>query len=264
MKMSTKLPELVKLLDLPDAPKDLYFQGIWQAEIFADCVAVVGSRKMTHYGRQVLEKLIPSLVFAKKTIVSGFMYGVDQYAHHLALENGGRTIAVLGWGITEKLTGLDKKLADRILEGGGLLLSEWENRKGALWTFPKRNRIITALSKEVYIIEADIKSGSLITADLAVRLKRKLWAVPGPITSRTSRGTNELIKTGLAEAWLGPEILPPDSRVNDPLINLLTNEELTPSEIGRKLNLPIEEIGAKLSILSLTGNVKERGGKYSC
>ena len=194
---------------------------------------------MTHYGRQVLEKLIPSLVFAKKTIVSGFMYGVDQYAHHLALENGGRTIAVLGWGITEKLTGLDKKLADRILEGGGLLLSEWENRKGALWTFPKRNRIITALSKEVYIIEADIKSGSLITADLAVRLKRKLWAVPGPITSRTSR-------------------------VNDPLINLLTNEELTPSEIGRKLNLPIEEIGAKLSILSLTGNVKERGGKYSC
>lgn len=123
-----KLPELDSLKDLPDAPKRLYFQGTWTEEIFKSCVAVVGSRKMTDYGRQVLEKLIPKLVFAKKTIVSGFMYGVDQYAHQIALNSGGKTIAVLGWGISEPLLDYDKELSQKIIQSKGLILSEWEHQ----------------------------------------------------------------------------------------------------------------------------------------
>ncbi len=107
--------------------------------LFKSCVAVVGSRHMTSYGKAALEKLIPELVFSGKTIVSGFMYGVDQYAHSLAIDNGGKTLAVLGWGINLPLMDEDRKLADRILASGGLLFSEWENQKAALWTFRVRN-----------------------------------------------------------------------------------------------------------------------------
>lgn len=256
-----KLPELDRLKDLPDAPKHLFFQGTWTKEIFNSCVAVVGSRKMTDYGRQVLEKLIPRLVFAKKTIVSGFMYGVDQYAHQLALDSGGKTIAVLGWGIQESLTGYDKKLADQIIKSKSLLLSEWENQQGALWTFPRRNRIVAALSSEIYIIEAGAKSGSLITADLGKKLRRKIYAVPGPITSHTSRGTNELIAKGEAEMWLG-EALHTVEKTNDPIIAILQNEQLTTNDIARKLNLGIAEVGTKLSMLILEGKITERSGKY--
>lgn len=258
-----KIPELKSLLDLSTPPKELYYIGTFDPKIFKNCAAIVGSRQMTGYGCRVVEKLVAALVNQGKTIVSGFMYGVDQYAHEVTLDNGGKTVAVLGYGIDTELSGKELKLAEKIISTGGLLLSEWESQKAALWTFPARNRIVAALSSEVYIVEAAKKSGSLITAALAEKLKRKLWAVPGPITSRTSQGTNLLIASGKAQMWLGgPAQITLPSTGNDPILEALTSEALTADELARKLELPVSQTGAKLTLLLISGQVLEKTGKY--
>lgn len=250
---------LSKLSDLSSPPKAIFYQGKWNAEIFKNCIGVVGSRRMTDYGRRAIEKIIPQLVADKKTIVSGFMYGVDQYAHQVCVDSGGKTIAVLGWGINFPLTGYDLKLQKQILSSDGLLISEWERLKPALWTFPQRNRIVAALCDEIIIVEAAEQSGSLITARLARELKRKVWAIPGPITSRTSVGTNNLIASGLASIWLDhPTMAIPES----PVLAAIESEALTADEIARKLSLPVAQVGAELSMSLLSGVVGERGGKY--
>ncbi len=258
-----KLDELKKLNDLSSPPENIFYSGTWDPQIFENCVAVVGSRRMTDYGRRVIEKIVTQLVSANKTIVSGFMYGVDQYTHQICLEQGGKTIAVLGWGIDWPITGNDKKLGEKIVENKGLLISEWKSQRPTLWTFPQRNRLITALSDEVIVVEAAERSGSLITARLAIKLKRKLWAVPGPITSKTSVGTNYLIAKGLAKPWLGE--LRTNQCLNhkdDPILSLLENESLDTDSISRILGSPVSQIAAQLSILLLSGVISERGGKY--
>ena len=259
-----KLPELSQLKDLTTPPKELYFAGQWQKEIFKNGVAVIGSRQMTEYGRRVIEKIIPQLVSQKQTIISGFMYGVDQYAHQICLESGGKTIAVLGWGINFKLEGFDLKLAERIIKNKGLLFSEWENQQPSHWTFPVRNRLVAALAKKIIVIEAAEKSGSLITVKIAAKLKREIWAVPGPITSRLSTGTNALIAVGKAKMYLGDfssaraELI----KKTNPLVNLLESDVLTANEIARKLGQPVAQIGAQLSLLTLKGQLVEKEGKY--
>lgn len=258
-----KHPELLKLLDLSTIPKHLYYYGKWDSQIFKNCVAIVGSRKMTGYGARVVEKIIPKLVSQNITIVSGFMYGVDQYAHQICVDCGGKTIAVLGWGINTKLEGADIKLAKKIIDNGGLLISEWEEQKAAHWTFPSRNRIVASLCNEVYVVEAALNSGSLITARLALKLKRTLWAVPGPITSKTSEGTNQLIAQGKAKMWLGESQLNLlKNPINDPILQILDNEALSADELALTLNLPVSKIGADLSLLLLSGQVLEKEGKY--
>lgn len=254
-------PQLKSLLDLSTPPKQLYFSGTLDLDIFKNCVAVVGSRRMTGYGQSAIERVIPPLVTNKQTVISGFMYGVDQYTHQVAIESGGTTIAVLGWGIDTKLTGTDLQLAEKIIASGGLMISEWKTQKPAHWTFPARNRIVAALSREVIIVEAAEKSGSLITAALAAKLKRKLWAVPGPITSRTSKGTNRLIAIGRAKMWLG-ETREKLIETDDPILDVLSSEALTADDVARKLECPISEVGAKLSLLTLSGQITEKGGKY--
>lgn len=257
-----KKAELQKLLELSRRPKSLFYSGVWDQRIFARCAAVVGSRSMTSYGRQVLEMLIPDLVAKGYTIVSGFMYGVDHYAHQLTINHGGRTVAVLGWGITHPLEHTDQQLAEAILSTGGILLSEWKDQKGTLWTFPTRNRLIVAMSSDVYVVEAATKSGSLITARIAETLNRTVWAVPGPITSKTSQGTNMLIAEGKARPWLGiaKDTTP---QTDHPLLKLLENEPHTVNELARKTKQPAADIGAQLTLLSLSGQVIERNGTYS-
>ncbi len=229
---------------------------------FANCIAVVGSRRMTSYGREVIEKIIPHLVMEGKTIVSGFMYGVDQYAHDICIQCGGKTIAVLGWGIAEPFKDTDVLLAKNIIEHEGIILSEWEYQKPSIWTFPLRNRIIVGISQEVIIIEAAEKSGSLITADLAIQMKKPLWAVPGPITSVMSKGTNRLIAEGKARPWIDMS-KQHQSSSEHPLVALLAHESLTANELARKTNQPIEQVSADLTILVLSGVIVERNGKYS-
>lgn len=255
-----KVSELSQLSDLPNPPKQLFYSGEFQPELFKNCAAVVGSRRMTEYGRRAIEMIVPKLVFQRRTIVSGFMYGVDQYAHETAIKNGGKTVAVLGWGMSYPLEGADKKLADTIISSGGLLLSEWEDQKPTLWTFPVRNRIVAALCADVIVVEAAQKSGSLITAHIAHKLKRNLWAVPGPITSRTSAGTNALIADGKARMWIDQPVEQVLS--DDPIVRALGDEALSADELARNLGAPVSDIGAQLSMLTLTGDVEERGGKY--
>ena len=209
-----KIPQLRPLLDLSNPPKQLYYQGSWHPELFGRCAAVIGSRRMTEYGRRVIEKLIPKLVFEKKTIVSGFMYGVDQYAHEICVASGGKTIAVLGWGIKRVLDGADRKLADAIVLAGGLLISEWEDQQATLWTFPVRNRIVAAISGDVIVVEA-----------------------AGDAPPMVAKST-------------------------DPLLTMLEGDGLTVNEIARTLGQPVANIGAQLSLLTLSGQITERGGKY--
>lgn len=257
------LAELGKLLDLRKPPEKLYYRGNWNPSVFEDCVAVVGSRRMTSYGRAAVMKLVMELVSSGKTIISGYMYGVDQCAHEAALEYGGRTVAVLGWGIRWKLWGKDEMLAEKVLRAGGMFLSEWEEQKPAVWTFPIRNRIVAALSSAVYVVEAAEKSGSLITVHEAEKLGRKVFAIPGPITSRVSTGTNKLIADGRAESWLfGRQNTKAESEKS--AIYLLIKEQggLEADEIMRIVRKNIGEVGSELTRLCLAGLVVEREGKY--
>jgi DNA processing protein len=257
----SQIPTLSRLGDLKKPPETLYVTQPCDESIFADCVAVVGSRRMTNYGRQVIDKLVPQLVANHKTIISGFMYGVDQYAHHVCNACGGKTIAVLGWGIETPLVDYDKKLAEEIINNHGVLMSEWRSQPATLWTFPIRNRIVAALATDIYVIEAAIKSGSLLTADLGVQLKRQVWAVPGQITSKTSAGTNMLIANGLAKPWLGT-MTQPTVFSHDPIVQLIESEPMTASNIARSLKQPISSIGSQLSLLTLTGQLTEKEGTY--
>lgn len=261
--MTNLAPHISSLDDLTSPPKQLYYRGTWDESLFTKCAAVVGSRRMTQYGRMVIEKLVPQLVQDGFTIVSGFMYGVDQAAHRECLACGGRTIAVLGWGINwDGLDLADKKLMGEI-EKNDLVISEWEEQKPTLWTFPQRNRIVAAISQELYVVEAALKSGALITARIAQKLKRTIWAVPGPITSSVSEGTNLLLAQGLARMWLPlPQSRPPLTPSANPIVKLLEIEALDASGIARTLHQPIDQIGSQLSLLALSGDIIEREGTY--
>ncbi|MCX8008532.1 MAG: DNA-processing protein DprA [Patescibacteria group bacterium] len=258
------IPQLELLKNLQNPPKFLYFMGSWNPDLFSSCVAIVGSRRMTSYGRQVVEMIVPTIVQEGKTIVSGFMYGVDQYAHQVCIDHGGKTIAVLGWGIAEPFKDSDERLANAIIDNGGLILSEWEYQKPTLWTFPLRNRIIVGLSQEIIIVEAAAKSGSLITAEIAYKMNKTLYAVPGPITNAMSEGANALIAEGKARLWQPKKrSIPSHQSSNNPILKALETEPLTSNEIARKTGMPIDQVGAELTMLVLCGHVVERDGMYS-
>lgn len=245
----------------------LYYQGTWNEDIFAKCVGVVGSRRMTGYGSRVVEKIVPQLVTDGWTIVSGMMYGVDQKAHEVCLACGGRTIGVLGWGIEYNAGDREWELQRRIVEEGGLLVSLWKDQMGTNWTFPARNKVVAEICQELIVVEAAAKSGALLTAKMVTALGKKVWAVPGPLTSSVSAGTNWLISTGKAKMWMGGvnfqfPISNSQSNSNDPILQLIKDEGLEADEIARRLGQSISEVGAQLSLLSLSGVVNEKDGKY--
>ncbi|KKU92951.1 hypothetical protein A3B58_02705 [Candidatus Amesbacteria bacterium RIFCSPLOWO2_01_FULL_48_50] len=259
-----KVAGLAALLQPVD---ELWYSGEWDEGIFTHTAAVVGSRRMTQYGQRVVEKLVPQLVSGGVTVISGMMYGVDQAAHRACMECGGRTVAVLGFGL--KWPGIstnDLRFMDEIVKKGGLVVSEWENQPGTLWTFPMRDRIMAALAQEIYVVEAAAKSGSLITAEWGVKLGRKVWAVPGPVTSKVSEGTNRLIADGKAQMWLPQQQISLSLKDRDTnnaeIYAMLQNETLGIDDLVRKLKRPVEELGAKLSLLVLSGEIIEKEGKY--
>ncbi len=217
---------------------------------------------MTNYGRQVLEKMIPGLVNDNWTIVSGMMYGVDETAHRLCLEYGGKTIGVLGWGIKYQQENKEQELEKRIIDAGGLIISEWEDQAGTLWTFPRRDRILAALASDIYVVEAGIKSGTKYTVDWANKIGRQVWAVPGPVTSRVSEGTNKLIIDGLAKIWTPDNKIEIRDKEDTQVYLLLQNEALTVDELVQKTSRPASDIGAELTLMMLKGDINEREGKY--
>lgn len=188
IKIADKIyPESLK--NIPDPPKVLYCLG--NLEVLRKNIAVVGTRQITKYGQFVTANLVKGLVEAEFTIISGMALGVDGVAHRTALENGGKTVAVLGAGVDVIYPREHEYLYNSILESGGLILSEVPpGKRVSREMFPARNRIISGLSLGVVVTEAAIKSGSLITARLALDQGREVFAIPG------SPGADYLIEQG--------------------------------------------------------------------
>jgi len=258
--------------------KKLYYRGNWDKAIFDKCLAVVGTRKMTSYGESVVERIIPGIVNAGVTIVSGFMYGVDSKAHEVCIESGGKTIAVLGSGLNEFVPKSNDELYTQVLESGGLVLSEYEaEAKSQRWFFPQRNRIVAGLSQATLVIEGGEKSGTLVTAKITLEQKKKVLAVPGRVGSSLGVATNSLIKAGAVLVTSSDEVLKEmgiggksgqkrkvdvEDGLAGKVIGELKAESLDIDELVRRLNVSVVELSQKLSQMQLKGLVEERLGKY--
>lgn len=254
-----------------------FYRGNWGEKLFKKSIAIVGSRMMTRYGGEVVDKFTADFVANKVTTISGFMYGVDTEVAQKTVEYGGHHIAVLGCGLDCFYPSENEKLYLQILESGGLIISEYEpNAQPHLWKFPQRNKVVVKLSTlGVLVIEAGEGSGSLITAKIAIKSGKDVYAVPGPITSKVSIGTNELIKKGNAKlvTCVG-DIIKIRSTKSETLNNielskqeqkifkLLQNEPLDVDEISQKIGESVIEIGSTLSLMGIKNLVTESGGKY--
>jgi len=232
---------------------------------------------MTRYGESVLDKFMPELVANKVTIISGFMYGIDTAAHKKCLELGGKTIAILGNGLDYIYPPENDKLYKEIIEKGGLIMSEFDDDfKPTLWSYPQRNKTVAKLSTlGILVIEAGLKSGSLVTANLGYKMKKKIFAVPGPITSSVSSGTNYLIKSGMAKIvtdvsdildikteFTQEKLLVDLDNIETKIVKVLKDEELSVDEICHKTGINISELSVKLSIMGMRNILDEKNGKY--
>ena len=273
-------PKLLK--QIPDPPDQLRMLGEMPSED-ALFIAVVGARKFTNYGKEACEKIISGLKNSQRqiVIVSGLAIGIDGIAHKSALDNGLLAIGAPGSGLSEKVLHprSNVKLAGKIADGGGCLLSEldWEEPAG-VHTFPRRNRIIAGLSHGTIVIEAAEKSGTLITARMALEYNRDVFALPGSIFSENSKGTNGLIKEGANIVRSGEDILEfygikKESGDKQKILDLdfLSSEEqkiysalAEPTEkddLVRKSGLLPAKANAVISIMLLNGVIKESGGE---
>ncbi len=268
------------LLEIPQPPKELYIIGELPPEN-AIYLCVVGSRKFTSYGKDACQKLIDGLRGYPIIIVSGLAMGIDTFAHQAALKAGLKTISFPGSGLSEKVLHpqINIRLAKEIIESGGCLISEFEpDFKAAPWSFPMRNRLMAGISKAVLIIEAEDKSGTLITARMATDYNRDVYAVPGSINSLSSKGTNSLIRQGATpitcvddlllalgfevkidenkQAKLFADCSPEEKEILD-----LLREPMSRDEIIRELGSPTPEVNAMLSIMEIKGLIKEEMGE---
>lgn len=275
-------PELLR--QIPDAPPVLYCKSepVKNGEkIFSNlALAVVGTRKITPYGRQVTEILVQNLVVQGLTIVSGMARGVDSVAHETALSNGGKTVAVLGSGVDIIYPPENKKLYEAIINDGAVVAEFPPGAPALPGNFPARNRIISGLSLGVLVTEAAEDSGSLITAGFAGEQGREVFAVPGPITSPLSKGTSELIKKGAklvssvgdileelkiesrVKAQKARKILP-ESKEEAVILEILTATVLHFDEIVRQSRMETSQVGSLLTLMEIRGLVKNFGnGEY--
>lgn len=263
------------LAEIPEPPKVLHMRGSLARTVGTKFITVVGSRAFTSYGKSVCESLIRGLAGYPVTIVSGLALGIDSIAHRAALDVGLPTIAFPGSGLDWKVLhpAQHRGLAEEILEAGGALISEFPNdTRGAIWTFPRRNRLKAGLSDMVIIIEAEEKSGTLITARLGTEYNRVVGAVPGPITSPNSKGTNWLIRLGatpitdvqdiLQELGLAPKLTGEISEylmLNDDEERVLATLNEPKSREQIMLELSLDPIAANVifSTLEIKGAIRE-------
>jgi len=268
-------PKLLK--EIKNPPEVLYYRGEILPE--ENCFAIVGTRRYSPYGKQVALEMAGDLAETGLIIVSGLAPGIDTFAHTAAVERNKRTIAVLGTGLDEKsiYPQSNLKLAQRILETGGCLISEYPSgTPGSQFSFPQRNRIISGLSLGVLVVEAKEKSGALITAEWARKQRRKVFAVPGPIHSSNSKGPHKLIKQGAKLVEHTNDILKelnlPQSSTRTVLVEnerseeenlilkILKEEALYIDKIIEKTKLPASTIASTLAILEIKGKVRNLGG----
>ncbi len=200
-----KFPDKLKQKEV-DPPIMLYYRGNIEL-IRTDCVAMVGTRACSSYGKDAAARLATDLSNYGVTIVSGLASGIDTYSHRATLRAGGKTVAVLGSGLNCITPTVNISLAEEIVSSGGLVVSEYAPRAGATkYTFPERNRIISALSSGVIVVEAGLKSGALITADYALEQNRTVFAVPANITNAKAVGSNRLLYDGAVPALNADDI----------------------------------------------------------
>ena len=273
-------PERLKKIESP--PIGLFIKGDQELLIGPQTIAVVGTRKITSYGREVTENLVGELCSSGFVIVSGMALGVDGIGHKSAIDSRGSTIAVLGCGADCPYPRENEKLYEDILDSNGLIVSEYPLGMSAnQGTFPARNRVIAGISLAVLITEAAEDSGSLITAGHAVKQGKPVFAVPGPITSQMSRGTLKLLKQGAVLVSSVDDILTElniknkivnikntyqisnISKVEQRILEVLENEDRTIDEISKLTKIPITKLSMILSEMEIKGIIKNTGGKFS-
>ncbi len=272
------LPEMLQ--EITDAPEKIYYQGQLPSPD-TKILCVVGSRKYTQYGKDVCEKLISGLRGYNICIVSGLALGIDGIAHKSALDAGLKTVAVPGSGLHESVLypSSHRQLAEKILEKGGALISEFEPKfRATPYSFPQRNRIMAGLSHAVLVIEAEIKSGTLITSKFATEYNREVLTVPGSIFSKNSEGPNMLIRLGATPVRSSEDILEAlgfkidetpqnlelkysDCSEEELLVIKILTEPMEKDELIRALKMPVSKASTVLSIMEIKGLIKESMGE---
>jgi DNA processing protein len=267
-----------RLKEVDDRPPVLFVRG----ELLPEdewAVAVVGTRRATPYGRQATEHFCTDLARHGITVVSGLARGVDAVAHRSTLSAGGRTIAVLACGLDIVYPPEHAKLAVEISQRGALISDYPLGTQPRAEFFPRRNRILSAISLGVLVIEGDVDSGSLITARIALDQNREVFAVPGSIYSPTHRGPNKLIREGEAKLVTQTEDIleelnltmttasqqlelreaAPDDPTEARLLGVLSQEPSHIDEVQRASGLPIAAVSSALALLELKGMVRQVG-----
>lgn len=272
-------PKLLR--EIYDPPLVLYYRGNLE-DANGKTIAVVGTRKITGYGKVVTEQFTKGLVDAGLTIISGLARGVDSQAHLTTVSENGKTIAVLGGGLNNIFPPENRNLASKIANGFGAVVSEFPPDYPSLpGNFPARNRIISGLSLAVLVIEAAEDSGSLITAKYALEQGREVFAVPGPVTSYLSKGPIDLIREG-ARAVFGPDEILEELGINrvksikfkvqsehiseeeKKVLEILEKESRHIDEIGRELKFASAKISALLLKMEISGLVVSMGAGIYC
>lgn len=265
-----------RLKEIYDVPPVLYVRGDITPEDDWT-IAVVGTRRASIYGREATERLVADLVRNRITIVSGLARGIDSIAHRTALEMGGRTIAVFACGLDEVYPPENTKLAQSITEHGALVSEHPLGTRPKKEHFPLRNRIMSGLSLGVLVIEGDVDSGAMITANRALEQNREVFAVPGNIFSPASRGTNRLIKEGaklvsdvqdileelnltMIPKQLEMRQLVPENETESLILKHLSHEPVHIDEVCRNSRLPIATVSSTLAMMELKGLVRQMGG----
>ncbi len=265
-----------RLKEIHDFPPLIYVRGNILAED-EYCLAVVGTRNPSVYGRQLTEEIVSELAHSKITIVSGLAKGIDTIAHRSALGAGGRTIAVMGGGLDSVYPAENANLARNILKNGAMISEYAPGTKPRPENFPRRNRIMSGLCLGVLVIEAGETSGSLITAHLAFEQDREVFAIPGSVLSPASIGTNKLIMEGtarlvrnasdilqelnltaIAEQIEVKEVIPA-SDTEAVILSQLGAEPKHIDEVCRASGLPVPVISSTLAMMELKGIVKQVG-----
>lgn len=271
--------------EIPQPPETLYLRGTLPDPAQFYYLAVVGSRKFTNYGREAVERIIAGLAGYPICIVSGLAMGIDAIAHRAALDAGLPTVAIPGSGLDSSAIypRSNLNLAREIVENGGALLSEYApDLRAAPWTFPQRNRIMAGISQSTLVIEAEEKSGTLITARLALDYNRNVFAVPGSIFSAPSKGTNKLIRQGATPITSAQDLLeelglvapagfgadtkqePLDLTLYTPeeqAVLILLDEPMAREDILATASLAPATTLSTLTILEIKGLIHERMGK---
>jgi len=262
-----------RLKEIYDYPPVIYIKGelMLQDEW---CIAVVGTRRATVYGRQVTEEIVADLARNKITVVSGLARGIDTVAHRSALESGGRTVAVFACGVDTIYPGENAGLARSIINNGALISEYPLGAKPRPDNFPRRNRIMSGMSLGVLVVEADETSGAIITARMALEQNREVFAIPGSILSPVSRGTNGLIQEGAKLVRSCTDILEelnltasvhqmemkeiiPTTETESRILKQLSAEPTHIDHVCRNSGLPIATVSSNLAIMELKGLVRQ-------